>query len=146
MHAKLAAARYNSAQCKPYLRDLLVVSKAYAAALIQEHLVAMRHECGRWSRSLPKRSMAVICGATGRRPLGTRHKIHYRSKYWGACHPPNAPASLRGTGCPITPMQDKCCGHSNEIQPIQSHYKGGHHVPCQFDFMFPRRSYHACVQ
>ena len=90
-----------------------------------------------------------------------------------------------------TDMQDKYCGHSNDIHPIQSQYtkvaavgrhhkRGGaafgratsfvvsfvlalnrvnvvavttilvlqvcvigHHVPCHYDFMFPRRSYHA---
>ena len=90
-----------------------------------------------------------------------------------------------------TDMYDKYCGHSNDIHPIQSQYKGnhkrggaaegratsfvvaangrhlcilalnrvnvvavttilvlhvgviGHHVPCHYDFMFPRRSYHA---
>ena len=92
-----------------------------------------------------------------------------------------------------TDMQDKYCGHSNDINPIQSQYNGGgrwpppqkrwrgltaappllwsaappvsfvlalnrvnvvavttilvlhvgvigHHVPCRYDFMFPRRS------
>ena len=42
-------------------------------------------------------------GATGRHPPGTRQKIHHRSKYWGACRPPNPPASLGGPKAPPDP-------------------------------------------